>query len=257
MKINADYHTHTTYSHGKGSILDNALAAEKLGLREVAITDRGFSHPAFGMRRRKLDREIVECKEATEKTGVKVLLGIESNLLGQRGVIDVKEKDYEKLDIILAGVHRFVLYDSLPDAVKLLGFNYICKTFKKEASQSLIRYNTKVYVEAIKKYPIDIITHTNYLCFADASEVAKACADYGTYFEINTKKIHLSEEEWAKVIDTNVNFIVDSDAHSPDRVGEVSLFDKLNETINFPSDRIYNIGDKRPVFRFAEFKKRL
>ena len=257
MKINSDYHTHTTYSHGKGSILDNAVAAKEAGLYEVAITDHGFSHPAFGMRRRKLDKEIVESREAAEKTGVKVLLGIESNLLGKKGVIDVKEKDYEKLDIILAGVHRFVLYDGITDAFNLLARNFFCTTFKKKPSQSLIKYNTKVYVEAIKKHPIDIITHTNYLCFADAAEVAKACADYGTYFEINTKKIHLTEEEWQKVFDTKVNFIVDSDAHSPARVGDISLFEELSKTINFPLDRIHNIGDKHPTFRFAEFKKRL
>ena len=257
MKINSDYHTHTTYSHGKGSILDNAFAAKEADLIEVAITDHGFSHPAFGMRRRKLDAMRAECLEATEKTGVKVLLGIESNLLGEKGVIDVKEKDYEKLDLILAGVHRFVFYDGVSDAFKLLGSNFLCSTFKKKPAEWLIKYNTKVYVEAIKKHPIDIITHVNYLCFADVVEVAKACADYGTYLEINTKKTHLSEKEWQKVFDTDVNYIIDSDAHSPARVGEISLFNDLSETLNFPLDRIHNIGDKRPSFRFAEFKKKL
>ena len=257
MKINSDYHTHTTYSHGKGSVLDNAVAAKEMGLNEIAITDHGFSHPAFGMRRRKLDRMRSDCVEATEKTGVNVLLGIESNLLGEKGVIDVKIKDYEKLDIILAGVHRFVLYDSIPDAFKLLGANFICTTFKKKPAEWLVKYNTKVYVEAIKKYPIDIITHTNFLCFADAFEVAKACADYGTYFEINTKKLHLTEEEWQKVFDTKVNFVINSDAHSPSRVGDISLFNDLMKTIDFPLDRIHNIGDKHPSFRFAEFKERL
>ena len=257
MKINSDYHTHTTYSHGKGSVLDNAVAAKDVGICEVAITDHGFSHPAFGMRRRKLDKMRADCKEATEKTGVKVLLGIESNLLGEKGVIDVKIKDYEKLDVILAGVHRFVFYDSIPDAFKLLGGNFFCTTLKIKPAEWLIKYNTKVYVEAIKNNPIDIITHTNYLCFADAVEVAKACADYGTYFEINTKKIHLSEEEWRKVFETDVNFIIDSDAHTPKRVGDISLFDELKKTLDFPLDRIHNIGDKHPTFRFAEFKKRL
>ena len=257
MKLNSDYHTHTTYSHGKGSIMDNALAAKEAGLKEVAITDHGFSHPAFGMRRRKLDRMKKECENASEETGVKVLLGIESNLLGGKGVIDVKEKDYEKLDIILAGVHRFVMYAGISDAFKLLGSNFFCTTFKVRPAEWLVKYNTKVYVEAIKKYPIDIITHTNYLCFADAAEVAKACADYGTYFEINTKKIHLTEEEWQKVFDTKVNFIINSDAHFPSRVGDAVLFDELKKTIDFPLDRIHNIGDKHPEFRFAEFKKKL
>ncbi len=257
MKLNCDYHTHTKYSHGKGTILENAVSASKLGLREIAITDHGFSHPAFGMRRRKLDRMKAECQEATKITGVNVKLGIESNILGESGKIDVKPKDYEKLDMILAGVHRFVLYDGINSWAKLLFKNMTIKNFHMTPSQSFIDYNTKVYINAIKNNPIDILTHVNYLVFCDPVEVAKCCADYGTYFEINTKKIHLSTEQWQKVIDTKVNFIIDSDAHSVDRIGDTKLFDEQDKLINFPKKRIFNIGDNVPTFRFAELKKKL
>ena len=55
MKINFDLHTHTVYSHGKGTIAENAKSAAEKGLYGIGITDHGFSHPAFGMRRKKLD----------------------------------------------------------------------------------------------------------------------------------------------------------------------------------------------------------
>ena len=45
MKLTADYHTHTIFSHGKGTILENALSAKEIGLKSIAITDHGFSHP--------------------------------------------------------------------------------------------------------------------------------------------------------------------------------------------------------------------
>lgn len=257
MRINADYHTHTTYSHGSGSVLDNATAAQQMGLEEIAITDHGFSHPAFGMRRRKLGKMREDCVEATKKTGVIVKLGIESNLLGDKGKIDVEPRDYEKLDMILAGMHRMVWYSTPHDWAEMFFANFFCSTFHTRPAEWLIKYNTKVYIECIKKNPIDIITHTNFLVFADAVEVAKACADYGTYFEINTKKYHLTEKEWQGVFDTKVNFIVDSDAHTPARVGDVTLFEKLTEDIDFPFERIHNMGDKLPSFRFAEFKKNL
>ena len=110
MKINLDLHTHTVYSHGKGTIEENAVSAMEKGLYGIAITDHGFSHPAFGMRRRKVDKMRRECQEAESKTGVKVLLGIESNVRGRDGTIDVQSADYSNLDALLVGVHKFIFY---------------------------------------------------------------------------------------------------------------------------------------------------
>ena len=93
LKICYDLHTHTTYSHGKGSIFENAASAKEKGLKGIAITDHGFSHPAFGMRRKYLDKMRAECAAASEQYGVDVLLGIESNLRGEEGTIDVKPSD--------------------------------------------------------------------------------------------------------------------------------------------------------------------
>ena len=36
MLLTGDYHTHTIYSHGSGTVLDNALAAKEKGLKEIA-----------------------------------------------------------------------------------------------------------------------------------------------------------------------------------------------------------------------------
>ena len=257
MILTADFHTHTRYSHGSGTIMDNAVAAKNKGIGEITISDHGFSHPAFGMRRWKLDKMRAECIAAQEATGVKVNLGIESNLLGISGRIDVKEKDYAKLDMILAGIHRFVLYDSPRGWFELLGANMWCTSLKVKPSKQLIEYNTKVYCNAIKNNPIDILTHIDFLNFCDVKTVADCCADYGTYLEINTKKTHLSAEDWAKAFDTKALFVIDSDAHSPDRVGEISLFFEQDKQVAFPRDRIMNIDGKRPTFRFEEFKKKL
>jgi len=258
MKIERDFHTHTTYSHGKGSVLDNALAAKSQGITEISITDHGFSHPAFGMRRRKLDQMKADCLAAEKATGVKVNLGIESNLLGVSGAIDVKKRDYAKLDTIIAGIHRFVFYDTPRGWTTLLGVNMLHQFLKIKPSKRLVDYNTRVYVNAIKNNPIDIITHVGFLNFCDPLTVARCCEDYGTYFEINTKKIHMSVDEWRDVIDkTNVKFVIDSDAHSPSRVGEISLFEQQDKIIHFPRERIFNIEGRRPEFRFEQLKKKL
>ena len=80
MLLTGDYHTHTIYSHGSGTVMDNAVAAKELGLKEIAITDHGFEQMAFGIKRKKVPQLIADCKEATEKTGVKVYVGMEANL---------------------------------------------------------------------------------------------------------------------------------------------------------------------------------
>ena len=88
-------------------------------------------------------------------------------------------------------------------------------------------------------------------------EVAKCAADHGTYIELNSKKTHLTDEELAAVANTGARFLIDSDAHSADRVGDAARVEEQLARINFPMDRIDNIDGRTPNFRFEEFKKRL
>ncbi len=257
MQITYDFHTHTTYSHGKGSILDNAIAAKEKGIKGIAITDHGFSHPAFGMKRRKLNMMRADCKNAEEQTGVKVFLGVESNICGISGKTDVKATDYEHLDVFGAGIHRFVYYETPYDYLRLLGDTIFYSLTKIKPSKNLLDYTTKVYINAIKKNPIDFISHLNYLVFCDVQQVAQCCEDYGTYLEISTKKVHLTDAQWEDVLKTNCKFVINSDAHSPKRVGDMELFNELNSRINIPKERIVNLGDELPTLRFQEFKKKL
>ena len=254
MVLSADYHTHTVYSHGKGTILENAKVAKEKGLIELGISDHGFAHPAFGLTSRKLPKMRLECDKATAETGVNVLLGIESNIIGTDGKVDLKEKNYDYFDIFLAGIHKFVMFKfgtwfslAFPDLFNTW-FN------RKNVSKHLIKTNTKTFINVIKKNPIDVITHLNFCCFADPVEVAKAAADYGTYLELNSKKVHLTDEELLGVLNTKVNFVINSDAHSPDRVGEISLITNTLSRVNVPLDRIMNVDGKLPEFRFKAFK---
>ena len=255
MILSSDYHTHTVYSHGKGQIIDNARVAKEKGLIEIGISDHGFSHPAFGMRRKKLAKMRRECTLAEQKTGVKVLLGIESNIRGKDGSIDVIPNDYDKLDVVLAGVHKFIFYKTIGDFFRLLVRNMLHDKFKMKATDRLIKYNTECYINVIKNNPIDVLTHVGFGCKCDAEAVAKVAKEYGTAIEISTKKTHLSDEEWKKVIATGVNFVIDSDAHSTDRIGDVALAEDLFSRVEFPMERILNIDGKIPKLRFAKFKE--
>ena len=50
-RMTFDIHTHTTYSHGKGSIEDNVKAGLARGLEKIAITDHGPGHLTYGIRK--------------------------------------------------------------------------------------------------------------------------------------------------------------------------------------------------------------
>ena len=223
-------------------------------MAQLGISDHGFSHPAFGVTKRKVPEMRRLCDEATAQTGVKVLLGIESNLLGKRGGVDLKPKYYEYFDVFLAGAHRFILFESLSAWFGFFGGNFLTAITKKKPSKRLIRTTTAAYVNAIKRHPIDVITHLNYLYFADPVEVAKCARDYGTYLELNAKKTHLTDEQLAAVRDTGVQFVIGSDAHAPARVGEISLVEKMLGRVQIPASQIANIDGKLPSFRFAAYK---
>lgn len=254
MLLTGDYHTHTIYSHGKGTVMENALRAKEIGLKEIAITDHGFEQMAFGIKRKKVPQLIEDCKKATLETGVKVYVGMEANLCDENGRTDMGVNDYKDFDIFLMGIHRFVKFTRFKDFWNVLVVNALYTAFKKEASKSLIRYNTRAYINSIEKYPIDAVTHLNFLCFCDVAEVAKAARDNGTYIELNSKKVHLSDEQLEKVRDTGVRFIVDSDAHSVDRIGDTKLVDELLSRVEVPRERIDNIDGRFPDFRFRKFK---
>ena len=254
MILTADYHTHTPYSHGKNTVLENATAAKAKGLKEIAITDHGFNHLLFGLKRKVLTDLRAEIVEAEKLTGVKVLMGMESNLTSLDGDTDMKKSDLEYFDIYLCGIHEVLRYKSFTDMRRIFIKNYMAYKLGKRPSERVIADTTRAYINAIKNNPIDILTHINYKCYCNLEEVAKCCAEYGTYIEINTKKRHVSAEELNKMAATGVRFVIDSDAHSQDRVGDTKIAEEILSEAEVPLEQIDNIDCRLPKFRFAAYK---
>ena len=255
MELTADYHTHTPYSHGKGSVLENAERAKALGFKEIGITDHGFSHVIFGVRRKQVQDLMRDCKEAEKKTGIRVYTGLENNIRGVSGKCDFTQADYENFDLFLAGIHVYIHYEHLSDW-KLGWGSVIRQKLNIKPSRSLIEDTTKAYINAIKNNPIDILTHIGFRCFCDPVEVAKCCRDYGTYLEISAKKHHLTDDQLAKVAETGVRFVIDSDAHSVARVGDHALAEEQIMRVGIPLSQFDNLDGRLPSFRFTEYKKK-
>ncbi len=256
MILTGDYHTHTPYSHGKNTVEENVAKAKALGLKEVGISDHGFSHVCFGLSRKRVAAYKAECAAAQEKYGVKVLVGIEANIRGVDGKTDLTQADYGNFDIYLVGNHICIWYDSFRDFCGYGIGNLWNNKFRKTPTEKQLFNNTKAYCNAIKNNPVDILTHLNYRCPANAVEVAKCAADYGTYIELNSKKEHLTDEELCEIVaKTSARFVVDSDAHSASRVGDFARVEAQLQRVGFPLDRIDNIDGRTPNFRFAAVKR--
>lgn len=233
-----DHHTHTTYSHGTGSILDNARIAHEKGLKSIAITDHGPGNFFYGMKMELIPKMREDIKAAREiYPDVKIFLGVEANTILKVPYLDVKPIEWDKLDIVLAGYH-FAVFGSgmIPNRLGL-------------KSQSLLVQNTDMILNALyyseeSGNHIDILTHPGDKGPFDIDNIARACEDTGTLMEINGKHPHLDIEGIKTAAKYDVKFVISSDAHVPENVGvfEPQLMRALDAGLD--PERIVNIAKR-------------
>ncbi|AST58329.1 histidinol phosphatase [Thermoanaerobacterium thermosaccharolyticum] len=222
MKLFADYHTHTVFSHGKGTIEDNVKAAIKMGLREIAITDHGPGHIFFGLRKRDYKKIRDEIDRLNDKyPNIRVLMGVEANLISLNGDIDVDDELMKYLDILLMGYHTGVVPKDLYNCLHMFGKNAVSKYFG--SMKSIVRdQNTDAIIKAINKYKINIITHPGAKVDLDTKRLALAAKSRGTALEINSSHGYMTVEYVRIAKSVGAKFVIDSDAHTSSRVGDFS-----------------------------------
>ena len=210
-----DHHTHTTFSHGKGSIEDNVKVAVEKGLKSIAITDHGPGHLTYGIDRNKISQmrsEIERLKLVYPQ--IEILLGVEANTVRVAPYIDIDEEDKKELDIVLAGYHFGILKAGMvPNYIN----NYT--GLFGGPNSSLKVENTAMILNALYNNDIAILTHPGDKGPFDIEDIAKACADTGTKIEINAKHKHLTIEEIKIASKYDVDFVIGSDAHISSKVG--------------------------------------
>ena len=240
MKIIGDYHTHTIYSHGTGTIRDNVEAAIHKGLKEIAICDHGPGHCGYGVKKREIFKMREEIDELNKEfQNINILLGVEANVMDYNGAIDLDEETLKIIDILLLGFHYGVIPKDINSMFKFYIINQISKVlpFLEEKAK---RFNTYAIIKAIERYPIDIITHPGSKAKLNIEEVAEAAYKNGTALEINSHHSQLSVENIKIALKTKVNFYINSDAHDPSKVGDFEDGIKRALEVNTPIYRIKN-----------------
>ncbi len=245
-KIIADYHTHTTYSHGKGSIEDNVKKAINKGLKTIAITDHGSKHFIFGVSEKNLLKQKEEINTILQKyPDFHLLFGVESNITGIDGGYDITTGFENNFDIILCGFHKPVWADKFTDYFDIF-YNSYSKLIYNPTKEQIAK-NTKAYVNLIKSKPIDIISHINYHLKVNIKEVAKAASDYGVAIEVSSRHSDCTEEDYEALFSSNVMLTLNSDAHKPEDIGNI---DKALAIVDK-----YSVDPKRIInSEFCEFK---
>lgn len=255
IKVLGDYHTHTIYSsglkkrgtHATGTIRENAESALSKGLSTIVISEHGPGHYVYGVKRSNLHimkEEIKRLNEEFEPRGLKILLGVESNLVGIDGRLDVTQEDIKLLDILLMGYHYGAMPKSVGDLYGLYVVNPVSKIIKSTDDKAR-DINTRAYLKALDNYKIDIITHPGSKARIHIRDVAEKAAKVGTALEISSKHSELSVDSLRKIKDVDVSFYINSDAHRPEDVGNIQKgIDKALE-VGIDLRRVKNILEIR------------
>lgn len=235
MQILADYHTHTKYSHGKGTIEENVLEAISKGIKTIGISDHGYKHLAYGIKLNDIYKMREEIDKLNEKhSNIKILLGMECNILDCYGNIDINDKITENCDYIMAGYH----FASTPTSLKSMLNHYNNYVIKNEKSKD---YNTKAIINAMTNNDIFIITHPGDKGDIYIEEVAKVAKNTDTRLEINSSHGFLNSNQLVKIKSIGNKFIIGSDAHVPQNVGNFDLAMKIIKEASVDLSLIENI----------------
>ena len=195
-----DTHTHTLYSDGIGSVLENIQEAERKGLSLVAITDH--SHYVLNGNFESYVREIERWKGEAETV---VLAGLEGNAVD--GGVDVPEWAAKKLDFVIASVHEWVE--------------------RPERYLELVR-------EALMDEKVDVIGHfgasfpyAGFPSMEELEEILELAEENGKAFEISSAYRVPELEFIRECVKRGIKLTFASDAHRPSRVGDISWSEKV------------------------------
>ena len=238
-RVTYDYHTHTTYSHGKGTIEENVQVAIEKGLNGIAISDHGPGHVLYGVNAKKTElmrKDIEQLRIAYPN--IEIFLSVEANIMNVGNHLDLNEEEIKAYDFIIAGYHLGMKNGYFWENL----FNKLTN-IAVSGRQNLLAKNTDMAVKAIYENPIKILTHPGGKAPFDIVEIAKACSERGTLLEISAHHKELAIDDIKKVSNLDVKFVVSSDAHTPSRVGDCGAAIERAISAGVDMSRIVNIAE--------------
>lgn len=222
MNLVGDFHVHTVASGDAFSTIDElSRRAKKLKLKVLAITDHGPAMPASAHRYH--FNSLAD--NVKESNGVRILPGVEANIIHEDGSLDLPEKIIEKLSFVIISFHVF--------------------SWDKDHIES----NTNALINCINRYKnIKSIAHLNKPYYElDIKRIVPLLVEKHIAVELNNKALAKDKENW-KVFkeqvlymeEGGVKFIISSDAHSLEQLGDFDEAINFVEYCNLKEENIVN-----------------
>ncbi|MDK2895731.1 MAG: putative hydrolase [Moorella sp. (in: firmicutes)] len=240
QSFRADYHVHTRRSDGRASARDMVAAARRAGLEEVALTDHGPRNIGVGVNAAGVFLRLKRKVATWESPGIRVLVGAEANIVGLNGEIDIPAAVYRQLDLLLVGLHPYVLPRDWPAARDLVLANQLQGRSRRWRERA-VEANTRTLMAALEKHPVFCLTHPGLGMPVDIEPLARACARAGTLWEVNTGHLYQRPQELARAARCGVRFVVNSDAHQPATVGRLEKGWQLLRAAGVPPEQVINL----------------
>ena len=236
-----DLHIHTNVSpHAFSTLEENIRAASEKNMEIIAITNHGpalIDSPHWWyLVNIAIIPEIVQ--------GVRVLKGVEANILNESGELDLNQRIYERMDIVLAGFHPVEGYGDI----------------------SNIEKNTNAVLNLIKSQKADIIVHLGNPAYpVNFEQIVKCAKQHSVALEINNTSLGDvtrvgSKPNCKKLLELakieGCYIALGSDSHYSGSIGNFDKVLNLIEEVNFSEELILN-SSKENIDKFLEKRKKL
>ncbi len=237
MKILTDTHTHTNCSdHAFSTVAENLAMAKQRGLDLICMTDHAPAIPDAPhiwhfSTMHDLPKEV---------DGVRLLKGIEANVLDDEGHLDVPGSLLERADMVIASMHTPCYHSA-----------------SKEA-------HTAAWMNVIQNPYVTILGHTGDQRFDfDHETVIAAAKKANKCIEINNHSFEARAGSRENCRDIalickrlGTKIVVSSDAHNCYQVGIFDHAIAMLEEIDFPEELIMNVDGARFLAFLKEFRSR-
>lgn len=229
MKFLLDTHCHTISSgHAYSTIIEIAEVAGEKGLKLIAMTDHGPAMPGgphiFHINNQRVIPDYIK--------GVRVLKGVEANIMDFEGGLDMPEKTLKNLDIVIASLHDVCI------------------------APGSVEENTSALVKAMQNPHVDIIAHPGNPYYPiDIDRLIQCADDTGTLIEINNSSFIGSRKGSAencrriaaKAKEKGVKLIAGSDCHICYDVGKFNKVGEIFEDIAMPEELVINTDPRKLI----------